>query len=139
MRSGFSYLAEELKYKTKLDWLGTTISFLGIVFASVNLFNGNAWIFLLLGGLNFTILVLSLLSSYRYLPRSPLMMLNLYGAVANYTNFKRQQEVLIAEIVRIDTHLGYKTTLNTQQWNTLGIEGLTSIRNVRLLISRTVD
>ena len=139
MRSGFSYLAEELKYKTKLDWLGTTISFLGIVFASVNLFNGSVWIFILLGGLNFTILVLSLLSSYRYLPRSPLMMLNLYGAVANYTNFKRQQEVLIAEIVRIDTHLGYKTTLNTQQWNMLDIEGLTSIRNVRLLISRTVD
>ena len=139
MRSGFSYLAEELKYKTKLDWLGTTISFLGIVFASVNLFNGSVWIFILLGGLNFTILVLSLLSSYRYLPRSPLMMLNLYGAVANYTDFKRQQEVLIAEIVRIDTHLGYKTTLNTQQWNMLDIEGLTSIRNVRLLISRTVD
>ena len=139
MRSGFSYLASELKYKTKLDWLGTTISFLGIVFASVNLFNGNAWIFLLLGGLNFTILVLSLLSAYRYLPRSPLMMLNLYGAVANYTDFKRQQEVLLAEIFALDTKIGRKSVMNYQRWNMIDIEGLTSIRNLGLLILRTVD
>ena len=139
MRSGFSYLASELKYKTKLDWLGTTISFLGIVFASVNLFNGNAWIFLLLGGLNFTILVLSLLSSYRYLPRSPLMMLNLYGAVANYTDFKRQQEVLLAEIFALDAKIGRKSVMNYQRWNMIDLEGLTSIRNLGLLILRTVD
>ena len=137
MRSGFSYLVEELKYKKKTDWLVVVINLLGIFAASVNIFTGTAWLFILLGGLNFTVLTVALLGAYRYLPMSPLMMLNVYGAIARYADFKRQQEVLIAEIMRTNFALEYKSDFNAQQWNTIGIEGLTNIRDMSLTILKT--
>ena len=134
MRSGFSYLVEELKYKKKTDWLVVVINLLGIFAASVNIFTGTAWLFILLGGLNFTVMVVALLGAYRYLPMSPLMMLNAYGAIARYANFKRQQEVLLAEIMRTNAALGRESSFNAQQWNTISIEGLTDIRDIGLKI-----
>ena len=134
MRSGFSYLASELKYKKKTDWLVVVINLLGIFAASVNIFTGTAWLFILLGGLNFTVMTVAMLGAYRYLPMSPFTMLNVYGAIARYADFKRQQEVLLAEIMRTNAALGRERSVNAQQWNMIGLEDLKNIRDMGLLI-----
>lgn len=124
MRSGLYYLKQELPYKTKQEWFSVILSIVGILFASINLFNGSWWVFLVLGGLNLCVGFSALLKAYRYLPLSPLSVFNLVGMLTRYTTFKREQEALIAQLIRINSQLELKNAISHRDYVLMRVEWL---------------
>lgn len=129
MRSGLSYLAEELPYKKWTEWAAIILNMFGILFASVNLLTGDWWLFLLLAGLNTCVLFSTLLMPFRYLKLHPLSVLNLIGSVSGYTQFKHKQALLIEQINDIHKALNIVSNVEPRSLNMLNIQQLTDIRD----------
>ena len=127
MLSGLYYLKQELPYKNKQEWFSIILSIVGILFASINLFNGYLWVFCLLGGLNLCVGFSALLKAYRYLPLSPFSIFNLVGMLTRYTAFKREQEILIARLIRINSALNAKTLISNKEYVSMRLEWLNDL------------